>query len=179
MSALKYISKFGSPTRSVLENSIETKVLLRDEIKLLNSYLELESLRFDNVFEYKINVSEDLDTNTTEIPFMAIQPFIENAIIHGLNNKKEGDKKLLISFKKKGDVIVCFIEDNGIGRIASRKLNNTLKKKKKSRGIEIIEKRLKLIGKPYPQKGVIEIIDKYDDNNNSTGTRVSIKIGPS
>ncbi|MEM7486560.1 MAG: histidine kinase [Bacteroidota bacterium] len=83
------MSKLGSLTRSVLENSIGTKVLLRDEIKLLNSYLELESLRFDDVFEYKIIVSENLDTNTTEIPFMIVQPFIQNAIIHGLNKKQE------------------------------------------------------------------------------------------
>ncbi|AWX44920.1 hypothetical protein HME9304_01926 [Flagellimonas maritima] len=176
MVALEYLSKFGKLSRGILESSFEKKVLLADEIKLLNSYLELESLRFNGVFNYKICISKDLDTNDTEIPFMITQPFIENAIIHGLNNKKEGDKNLLVSFCKNGETLICEIEDNGIGRVLSNKMNSTLKKHKTSRGIEIIKRRLQVTGNSDLRKNTIEIIDKYDKNNNPLGTKVTIKI---
>lgn len=175
-SALKYLSQFGKLVRNVLESSNEAIVTLSEEIALLRSYLELESLRFDNAFEYTIDVDENLDADSLEIPLMLIQPFVENAIIHGLVGKKEGEKKLSLSFKKDGQFAVFEIEDNGIGRIASGAFGDPSKKQRKSRGMEITEKRLKMLNKSNINPNIVEVVDKYDPYGNSTGTKVIIRI---
>jgi len=176
ISAVKYLSKFGNFTRSILESSIETKVTLTDEIKLLFSYLELESLRFNNTFIYNINTSENCDADAIEIPILLIQPYVENAIIHGLMLKKYGKRLLDINFKIQDDCLICEIEDNGIGRMASKKKNSIIKKQIKSRGMEITEKRLKLLGKNCSEKGTVEIVDKFNENGTPKGTKVIIRI---
>ncbi|RIV44931.1 sensor histidine kinase [Flagellimonas pelagia] len=176
VSALKYLSQFGKLVRNVLESSNQAIVTLTEEIALLKSYLELESLRFDNAFKYTIDVDENLDADSLEIPLMLIQPFVENAIIHGLVGKKEGEKKLSLSFKKDGQFAVFEIEDNGIGRIASGAFGDPSKKQRKSRGMEITEKRLKMLNKSNTNPNIVEIVDKYDPYGNSTGTKVIIRI---
>ncbi len=176
VSAVKYLSKFGRLTRNILESSFETRVTLTDEIKLLFSYLELESLRFNKTFVYNINTEEDCDTDSVEIPLLLIQPYVENAIIHGLMGKKYGKRILNINFKKYVDGVICEIEDNGIGRIASKNEKSMIKKQIKSRGMEITEKRLKLLGKYNTEKSSVEIVDRYDLNGNPTGTTVIIRI---
>lgn len=175
VSALKYLSKFSRLTRNILESSIETNVVLADEIKMLKDYLELESLRFDNVFNYNITVDQDLDTNTIEVPFMILQPFVENAIIHGLLPKKESIKTLSLSFKKENDYVRCEIEDNGIGRAAASKKQHIHKKEKKSRGMYVTIQRLQSLNQEN-LKDMIEITDKVDSNQKAMGTKVSIKI---
>lgn len=171
VSTLKYLSKFSRLTRNILESSIETNVVLEDEIKMLKDYLELESLRFDNAFSYKINIDEAINTNSIEVPFMILQPFIENAIIHGLLNKEGHDKKLNISFKQNLNNLECTIDDNGIGREASGRKKNI--HKNKSRGLEVTKERLKIINKTDDN---ITIIDKIGSNNEPLGTTVIIKI---
>ncbi|TAI47209.1 sensor histidine kinase [Flagellimonas allohymeniacidonis] len=176
IAALQYLSKFGKLTRKVLENSVEAKVSLSDEIRLLNSYLELESLRFDGSFKYHIEVEENLDTEDVEVPLLLIQPFVENAIIHGLLPKKQGEKTLYVSFKKDTEQVICEIDDTGIGRTASQKNNTLAKKGRKSHGMNISEKRLELLSKETSGKKKIEIIDKYDPEGNPAGTKVIIII---
>ncbi len=176
LSAIRYLSKFSKLTRNVLENSIDHKVPLNDEIKLLSSYLELESLRFNEMFHYQIEVSEDLDTDNTDIPLLLIQPYVENAIVHGLSKQEEGTPRLNISFKKEGEDIVCEIEDNGIGRVASQKASSAIKRLRKSRGMEITGKRLKLLNQSQIGKNTIEVIDKYDEKGIPSGTKVTIRI---
>ncbi|WP_164674803.1 sensor histidine kinase [Flagellimonas maritima] len=171
-STLKYISKFGNLIRSVLESSIETNAMLNEEIKMIEDYLELESLRFDNAFSYKINIDENLDLNTIEIPFMILQPFVENAIIHGLLPKKNGPKQLIINFKEENGFVVCEIDDNGVGRRHVKKEKRSYQKEKKSRGLEITKQRLASLNK---HQDAIKILDKYIDGK-SSGTKVTIKI---
>src|SRR5690606_14996337 len=142
--AVKYLNKFSLLMRNLLETSIEKSIVLSEEINLLNKYLELESLRFDNAFTYTIEVDPPLNPDLIEVPMLVVQPFVENALVHGLLPKKEGDKTLRILFKKEGNMLVCEIEDNGIGRKASQNLNPYLKSEKKSRAIEITEKRLSM-----------------------------------
>lgn len=172
VSALKYLSKFSRLTRNILESSIETNAMLNEEIKMIQDYLELESLRFENAFSYKINIDEDLDPNNIEVPFMILQPFVENAIIHGLLPKKDGIKELSINFKKGNDVVICEIEDSGIGRLAANQRKHIYKKEKKSRGLEVTKQRLAALS-DHPEN--IEIIDKIEDGK-SLGTKVIIKI---
>ncbi|KAB5490816.1 hypothetical protein FOT42_005130 [Flagellimonas hadalis] len=172
VSALKYLSKFGKIARNVLESSHEVLVTLTEEIELLRSYLELESLRFDNSFEYTIHLDKELDTDQVEIPLMLIQPLVENAIIHGLSSKKEGNRTLSLRFEKKDDLCVIKIEDNGIGRQASK----AAKTLRKSRGMQITEKRLNMRHSQNGKKNTMEIIDKYDSGNHPSGTKIIIKI---
>jgi len=106
-SALAYLSKFSRLTRNVLESSIEDHATLEEETKMLRDYLELESLRFDNTFSYRLEVEEDIIPGEIEIPFMISQPFVENAIIHGLLPKEARTKELLIYFQKK--IIHCYV----------------------------------------------------------------------
>ncbi len=170
--SLRYLSKFSRLTRNILESSIETNAMLNEEIKMIEDYLELESLRFDNAFSYKINIDENLDLNTIEIPFMILQPFVENAIIHGLLPKKNGPKQLIINFKEENGFVVCEIDDNGVGRRHVKKEKRSYQKEKKSRGLEITKQRLASLNK---HQDAIKISDKYIDGK-SSGTKVTIKI---
>ena len=177
VSSLKYLSKFSRLTRNILESSIETNVVLNDEIKMLEDYLELESLRFDNAFNYEINVDDLVNADTIEVPFMILQPFVENAIIHGLLPKKEGKKELKINFKKEQDFIMCKVDDNGVGRLLTSQKENIHAIGKRSRGIEVTKQRLEILRQNGDKDtDDIEIIDKMDNHGNSTGTKVIIQI---
>jgi sensor histidine kinase YesM len=175
-SALKYLTKFSRLMRNIMENSIEATSLLSDEIKILKDYLELESLRFDNAFNYSIQIDEAIDSDAVEVPMLIIQPFVENAILHGLLNKKQGAKTLIITFRMFENYITCEIDDNGVGRNAAANDVNRIKKQVKSRGMEVTENRLQLLNTNNPQEKNIEIIDKYDEQGQSLGTKVIIKI---
>jgi len=174
VSALNYLSKFAKITRNVLESSHMAMVPLAEEINLLKSYLELESLRFDNSFDYTIEIDKNLDIEHIEIPLMLIQPFVENALIHGLIGKKAGEKKLNLRFLNNRDHYVIEIEDNGIGR--HHKTHKLRNKKEKSHGIRITEKRLKMIEENNQNKNSVVIVDKYDSNSQPNGTKVIVKI---
>ncbi|MEM9646979.1 MAG: histidine kinase [Bacteroidota bacterium] len=176
ISALKYLSRFGKLTRNILESSVETTALLSEEIELLKSYLELESLRFEDTFSYKINVAEDLEPDDIEVPLFLIQPYAENAIVHGLLPKEKGEKLLTISFERQKNNIICSVEDNGVGRTESQNKKSSPKTKKRSRGMAITEKRLELLTSSEIGNSTVEIIDKYDENGNPAGTKVVIQI---
>ena len=118
-SAIKYLSKFSLLMRNLLESSIEAKIVLSEEISLLKKYLQLEALRFNNSFQFKISVADNLDAEAIEVPALLVQPFVENAILHGLLNKPGDDKLLEVRFKKQDEFVICEIEDNGIGRKVS------------------------------------------------------------
>ncbi len=169
--ALKYLSKFSSLMRGTLESSIETTTLDK-EIELLRKYLELESLRFDDAFIYDIRVEEGMDPYGIEVPVFIIQPFVENAIMHGLLPKQEGSRELSISFTREGTELVCEIDDNGIGREAAALIHRATKNK--SRGIEVTQKRLEQLNPSLEDN--VTILDKKDSRGNSMGTTVRIRI---
>lgn len=173
-SAIKYLNKFSLLMRNLLESSIEANIVLSEEISLLKKYLSLEALRFNNSFKYTITVAENLDAESIEVPALLVQPFVENAILHGLLNKPGNDKLLEIRFKKQDEFIICEIEDNGIGRKASAEKKSPLKASKKSRGIEVTEKRIELLNNS--KESSIKIIDKTNESGESEGTLVILKI---
>ena len=173
--SLKYLSKFSRLTRNILESSIDTNVVLNDEIKMLQDYLELESLRFDESFKYDIDIDENINLNTVEVPYLILQPFVENAIIHGLLNKKSDDKQLKISFKKASHAITCTIDDNGIGREAAHQRRSIHKENKKSRGLEVTKERLQMLNETNIDSN-IQIIDKTSSTGEAEGTTVIITI---
>lgn len=172
--ANKFLSDFSKLMRVVLENSQKDFIPASDEIELLELYLKLEHLRFKDKFDYKIiNESGDHFSNT-EIPPMLIQPFIENAIWHGLRYKKEKGQLNLILQKQSSNLLVI-VEDNGIGRKQSKELKTENQKKYKSTGLENVKKRIDLINQIYSKNYLIEIEDLKAGQKDS-GTRVKILI---
>ncbi len=172
MEASLYLTKLSRLVRAVLENSIKTFVPLQEVIEKLKLYLELESLRFDQKFIYDIQI-KDIDTYSVEMPAMLIQPYVENSIWHGLL-KKEGDKNIFLRFYKKDNMLVCEIEDNGIGRAKAAELN--LKKQHKSLGTIITQEMFETLHKIKDTNYRVETIDLHDENHQPSGTKVVVEI---
>ncbi len=175
--ALKYLSKFAKLMRKIMDNSTRATVPLKDEIEALHLYLELESLRFKNKFEYSITIGKNVDVNEDEIPTMLLQPYIENSILHGLLNKnKEGVKgKLAVDVKKNNGMIICSIEDNGIGREKSMEINLAKIKSHSSSGMSITKNRLKILNELHQSNLSVEITD-LKTGGFPSGTKVEIFI---
>jgi len=174
--AYQYLSKFSKLLRQVLNNSEKNFVPLKDEIEVNELYLELESLRFKKSFNFSIMVDEKIDPETIAFPSLMLQPFIENAIWHGLMHK-QGEKKLDISFDLVNQHLECVIEDNGIGRERSA----VIKKNKlgaqyfESRGTKLSGQRIKLLNETGYAGAAIQIYD-LQENGEAKGTRVILKI---
>ena len=122
--AITYLNKFSSLTRIILELTEKNYISIQEEIKTITLYLDLEKARFFNDFNYTITVDEQIDTELTKIPTMLLQPFIENAIKHGLLHLKRM-KLLTIDFRRNDNALEIWIDDNGIGRKKSGELNVT------------------------------------------------------
>jgi hypothetical protein len=170
-----YLTKFSSLMRKVLENSQHTSVPLSDELSALNLYLELESIRFKDKFEYSINVDEDIDPLLHRIPTMLIQPYVENSICHGLI-AKEAKGYVNIDLKLNSEYILCTIEDNGIGREAAKERNLKREENHNSLGTRITKSRIDLVNELYGTSLQTVYTDLKDENGESSGTRVEIHI---
>jgi len=168
--ASQYLSKFSTLLRSILNNSEKQKIKLSEEIEALHLYIELESLRFSSNFNYQIQIDKTIDSSFIRIPPLLLQPFVENAIWHGLLPKTSGNSKLNINIIRNSDFLYFEIEDNGVGRKKAATLPK--KEKEKSYGIEITKKRIQLL---HPEND-IEIIDLVDNNQQALGTKVVIKL---
>ncbi|MBK7959668.1 MAG: histidine kinase [Bacteroidetes bacterium] len=157
--------------RKVLDASGRDKIDLQQEIELLEHYLELEKLRFGDDFTFKIIIDSNVEPAFIQIPPLIIQPFIENAIKHGLLHKK-GIKTLLIHFEYQ-EWLKCTITDNGVGRIRSEEIQNRNIVQKSSFATKATEKRIALLNKYSDKKFNLQIIDLYEDQIPS-GTKVII-----
>jgi hypothetical protein len=172
--AYRYLSKFSKLVRKLLESATNEDLSLHDEIDLLTRYIEIESLRFEEAFTYEIKADPKLNLRSCRLPHMMVQPFVENAIWHGLLHKK-GERKLMISFLYSDEkCISCLVEDNGVGRLA--KVPADLNNDKKSLAIEFIKKRLELINEIKGSGCGFRIIDKEIQLHHETGTIVELKI---
>lgn len=178
--ASMYLNKFSKLFRMVLNNSDRNLVTIEEEKDVLHLYLELEQMRFEQSFVYHIHIDDDLEADEILLPSMLLQPYVENAIWHGLMHK-DGYRELRISFEKLDEeVFKCTIDDNGIGRKQSFviKERNSHTKRHKSKGLQIAKDRLDLIDK-QGQHASVAIIDKYDDLENATGTLIVIELSTS
>ena len=170
-----YLTKFSSLIRKILENSQHTSILIKDELEALQLYLELEKLRFKDKFSYEIDVDEEIDILQYKIPTMLIQPYVENAICHGLINKEDsGELKIALSLEY--DYISCVIEDNGIGREAAVEIRKSKEFNHNSLGTRITESRLDLVNALYGTSLKVIYSDLKDDAGKAIGTRVEIHI---
>jgi tetratricopeptide (TPR) repeat protein len=170
-----YLTKFSSLMRKVLENSQHTSVPLSDELDALTLYLELETIRFKEKFDYKINVDEEIDTLLYKVPTMLIQPYVENSICHGL---MPGESKGLvkIDLKLENEYISCTIEDNGIGREAAQEKKRKSENNHNSLGTQIVSSRLDLVNALYGTSLKTIYTDLKNINGEPEGTRVEIQI---
>lgn len=174
--ASNYLANFASLMRKILDASEQSKISLEEEVEMLKLYLDLELMRFSNRFTYSFFIEDSILKEDFDIPSMVIQPFVENAIWHGLLNK-ESDAHLTINFKEiiDNDVeILCEVIDNGIGRKKSQTFKNNLKKHK-SKGVDITMERLKRLSK-IAKSDPIQFIDLEDENGDSLGTQVNIYL---
>lgn len=172
--ASKYLTKFSNLLRLILEQSENTFITIHEEIEILKLYLELESLRFDDGFNFNIR-EEKIEIGILTIPPLLIQPFVENALWHGLRHK-EGKKELNITFNNDDEFIYVTIEDNGIGRAAAKAFTSDNKIKKQSLGIKISEEEMQMMGSLSKQKSEITIEDLYTETGIPSGTKVHLTI---
>ena len=172
-SANRYLSEFSTLMRAVLENSEEDFIPLTKEIELLELYTKLEHSRFSDKFDYEIKIDKDIDVASYQIPPMLLQPYIENAIWHGLRYKDEKGF-LMVDVKNKTKYsIEITISDNGIGRKRSAELKTSNQKKQKSKGMGNIKKRIDILNDMYKDKVDVFITDYKEDG---TGTKVSFLL---
>ena len=169
-----YLNKFSLLMREILDMSGKDEVPLSREIKLLDTYLELEKLRFGEEFKFIIKMDEALDLDHLMVPPMIIQPFIENALKHGLLHKK-GGKNLSIEFKLIQDILICEIIDNGVGRKRSEEIKTRNSRTHQSFATEATDKRMDLLNSFNNKHYSFEIIDLYEEDK-PLGTKVIISI---
>lgn len=174
--AVTYLSSFSKLMRRILNNSNERYIPLSDEIEAVGLYLQLESMRLGNRFKYRIEIDPEIDVENTEIAPLIIQPFVENAIIHGLIPKKEDCFLNIVFSKISENKLLCIVEDNGVGRKYSEKMKRESGTSHKSYGMSVTRRRLETLTKISNDDFNVEIVDLYDDNGNATGTRVNIVI---
>jgi tetratricopeptide (TPR) repeat protein len=174
--ASDYLTQFSRLIRLVLNNSKKAWILLEDEIEMLRLYLEMERLRFKDAFQYEIRCDENIDSTAVMIPPLLLQPFVENAVWHGLMHKKENGI-VKISFSEANDILHCTVVDNGVGRSVAATAGSKSSQAHKSMGIQITRDRLALInGDIRDEKVAFEIEDRFDSKGQPAGTKVSLKI---
>ncbi|MFL5752120.1 MAG: two-component regulator propeller domain-containing protein [Bacteroidia bacterium] len=175
VSASRYLGKFSSLMRMFLEHSKSNLVSVQQEAELLGLYVEIESLRFKNGFNFHLHIHDNVDPFNIQIPSMLFQPFVENAIKHGLLNREQKGT-LLISFHTQDSCLIGTVEDDGVGRAKARALRPESDRVHASHGIQLITDRITAIN--YIENTTIELYieDKANVSGEAAGTRVVIKI---
>ena len=175
LQASEYLSKFSRLIRLILQNSQEAYIPLERELEALRLYLELESLRFEQRFEYKVLVEDDVDSEILKVPPLIIQPYAENAIWHGLMQKKE-QGHLVIELYIKDEMLCYLITDDGIGRKKAREIKSKSAAAHKSMGMRITTDRLLILQKQNEKENSVSITDLILADGSPGGTEVRIKI---
>jgi anti-sigma regulatory factor (Ser/Thr protein kinase) len=166
----KYLDKFSDLMRSTIDNSDAAIISLQNEISYLDNYLQLEKLRFEDKFNYKIEVTADIDREKFFVPAMLLQPYVENAIRHGMRFLENRKGQIKINVYKENNFLVCEIDDNGIGREKAAALKSKRHVEYQSRGMNISRRRAELYNIDQ------QVTDKKDENGNATGTTITVKI---
>ncbi len=170
--ANNYLGRFAKLMRMILDLAAKPRIAVADEIELLELYMNTEAMRFEQQFTYEVSVDDALDPEEILLPTMILQPFVENAIWHGLSGKKEPGH-IRIRFQKEGDLLLCSVEDNGLGRPSTGSYKPP---GHESKALGITARRLKLLEEETGVKSSYEIIDLKDTLGNPAGTSVKIHI---
>ncbi|WP_273445746.1 histidine kinase [Neolewinella agarilytica] len=170
-SAATYLSRFSSLIRQILRSSVDGKHTLREEVQMLEKYLELEKLRFKTAFTYTITVDASLDEDGISLAPLLIQPFVENAILHGMKGRKAGGK-ISVDFAGNAQLLQVTVTDNGVG------INRKLPQKKDSMGMDITLQRLEAMKHAGEQRSGMEITSLYHADGTPAGTKVELAVVP-
>lgn len=170
-----YLSKFATLIRLILNHSKSHLILLAEDLEALRFYIELERLRFDRKFSYEFSLAPEIDPYDIEIPPMLIQPYVENAIKHGLAYKNAAGA-LIVNVCRSGAYVLCSVVDDGIGRKRSEELKTGIAREHRSQGMAATKKRLEALGTSYGGQFRVEVKDLFDASGNAAGTRVNIYI---
>ncbi len=171
--ANKYLTDFSTLMRAVLENSEKNLIPLSNEVELIQLYLKLEHARFQEKFDYAFEISPNISINDYSIPPMLIQPYIENAVWHGLRHKKEKGQLTVSIQQKAAKSLIITITDNGIGRTKSQIIKTKNQLKKESKGMGNVASRIAILNEMYSGKINIEVKDLHEDG---TGTVVEVVV---
>ncbi len=175
-SAFIFIGYFSKLIRQTLEFASRSSVSITEETDFLENYIKLEMMRFENKFVYETEMADNLNNHRCRIPPMLLQPFVENAILHGLLHKeKQGILKIKFAISE-GKTLQCVVEDNGIGREKSAEINRLRHKQHNSMGLDISRRRVGLLNEPGKNDYRIEITDLYYKDGKPEGTRVTVLI---
>ncbi len=173
--SVAYLTTFSKLIRNLFNSADKKEISLYDEIETCKLYLQLEAMRFDTKFSYAVNVDENIDLKSIQVPALIIQPFIENAIWHGIVPRNTGGQVSLNVLRKDG-VVEIIIDDDGLGREASAQNRSASGLAHQSKGVNHTQSRLELNNLLQQRQAELEIIDKKDENGLATGTTVIIKI---
>ena len=174
--ANKYLSNFAGLIRQTLENSFQSMITIADEIKYLATYLDLEQLRYRNNFNYFITIDDELKPGELFIPGMLLQPYVENAVRHGLQPKQGSEREIVVSFLKTGNSVTCTIRDNGIGRKAAQAFQTSLHIGYQSRGMQLTKERIDLLNRDLQAPIEVTIKDCTNNKEEIAGTEVILKF---
>lgn len=170
-----YLAKFSRLIRQILEYSTEEFISLKEELQVLTLYVQIEQLRFRDEFGFIIEVDESIDNEELIVPPLIVQPFLENAIWHGLM-QKQGEKKIELFVKDEGNSLKIILRDNGIGRDEASRSHTGKPKETRSMAIDLTSQRIEMLEEKGGQEEKVTIIDLYDDSRAPTGTEVRLVI---
>lgn len=175
-SAEKYLIKFSNLTRRILENSRKQEITVQEEVDALKLYMDLEALRLPDGFDYEIVIGKSVDAQNTLIPPLILQPFVENAIKHGLQPMRSRGK-ITITIQRIGNELECIVEDNGLGRKAEKSaLEISSPAKRESLGMKITDERIKLYNRIKNANAFFRIEDLFNVDNKAAGVRVLLHL---
>ena len=174
--ATEYLTQFARLVQLVLDNSQHDRLALHHELTTLELYLRMEQMRFGEKFRYRIEVGPELDPQTTYLPPMLIQPYVENALWHGLYHKKEGGEVLVQISKTDSGRLRIIVRDDGIGRARARELESRSALEKKSHGMAITAERIGLLNQLNDGDATVKVLDLMDEYGHAAGTEVQMEL---
>jgi len=174
--ASNYLNKFARLIRMILDSSRNELVPVSKDMEALQLYVDLEQLRFNHKFCYKALVDPLLLDGDYKVPALLIQPYVENAIVHGLAHSEKDNLTLSVTASLEKEYIHYSIQDNGIGRRQSSLYNHQNKPNHKSVGLAITKERIQIFNRKHNADGLVTITDLFDEHDQPTGTRVDIMI---
>lgn len=174
--AVHYLNKFSKLVRKILEASSVKEIALAEELETVELYMNIENIRFNNEIQFEVTIDEGIDTHLVKIPSLILQPFLENALWHGLSSKS-GEKRIHLHVSRANSHFINIaITDNGVGREEAEKVKESKVLKRKSVGIDITKERLANFSKDYQNSFQVDIVDLYDEEGKPSGTQVVLHI---
>jgi tetratricopeptide (TPR) repeat protein len=174
--AINYLNKFSKLIRKILDTSSQKEITLKEELETISLYMNIENIRFDHSINFSIEIENDINTSLVKIPSLILQPFLENALWHGLS-LKEGTKSLKLSVRRNTEAYIqIIIQDNGIGRVAAAQLKENRLLHRRSYGIAITRERLANFSKAFQNQFILDMKDLFNPDGTAAGTEVSLSI---